>query len=399
MKNIEKKSPVLLLDGIQSALSLTRSLGRRGIKIYHSCADNAIVKYSKYCTKSFPYPNKEKVHEFWTDLLLNQNNFIPQGSVIFPCNDDAVEFVAKNRDALAANYILDESVPEIHLTMLNKKKTSQLAKSLNISIPNFWEIEKSEELEQIASQVVFPVIIKPHNSLLFQKHFGGKKYFFANNLEDLNSHLKKVFDKNIKFMICEFIPGPDTLSGSYATYMDANGNCLFHFTKKIIRRYPINEGVASYYKTDWDEQIAELGLKFFQGIEFRGLGMIEFKKDLRDGHLKMIECNPRFTAHQELLVRSGIDISEIIYNHLVGLPVPKIDKYKEDVRLWYPIRDFGAYKQLRRRKDITFWGWIKSILHKPVFPYFKWKDPLPSIMLYFVSLKKFLKVKIDSLIN
>jgi len=387
-KTIEKKPPVLILDGYENALSLTRSFGRRGIDVYLSTAKDAIAMFSKYCNKSFPYPNKETVYKFWTDLLVNNNNRVPHGSVIFPCNDYAVEFVAKNRSVLEKAFILDDFVPEIHLAMLDKKKTLQLAKSLNIATPNFWEIEIIDELPKISSEIMFPVIIKPLLSHLFQKRFSGKKYFFANDLRELRIHLEKVFKHNLKVMVSEFIPGPDSQIGSYYTYVDSNGESLFHFTKKVIRRSPPNEGMGSYHKTEWDEEIAALGLKFFKGINFRGLGNIEFKRDLRDGKLKVMECNVRFTQATELLIRSGMDISLVIYNHLVGIRVPLIDSYQQNLRLWFPVRDFSAYRQLKKRKEISFWEWVKSLRAKHVFPYFKWSDPLPSIVSFLNVAKK-----------
>jgi len=390
IKAVYKKPPVLILGGTFNALSITRSLGRRGVKIYMSVFKNTIALYSRYYTQCFPFPDKETVHEFWMELLSNEHDHIPHGSVIFPCNDDAVEFVAKNRDELENNYILDDSVPEIHLAMLDKKKTLQMAKSLNIHIPNFWEIENLEDLEPIASEVVFPVIIKPIHSHLFQKQFDAKKYFFTNNIDEMYSCLKRALDQNLKVMISEFIPGPDSMLGSYYTYIDSNGNPLFHLTKRIIRRSPPNEGLACYHKTEWDQEIAELGLKFFKGINFRGLGNIEFKKDLRDGHLKVIECNPRFTVPQELLVRCGMDSSVIIYNHLVGLPIPEVNSYKQNLRLWFPFKDFTAFRVLKRKKEITFWSWIKSIFHKQVLPCFQWSDPLPSIKYFFRFVRQYL---------
>ncbi|MDQ7051488.1 MAG: hypothetical protein Q9P14_00770 [candidate division KSB1 bacterium] len=146
-----------------------------------------------------------------------------------------------------------------------------------------------------------------------------------------------------------------------------------------MRRFPVNQGLACYHYTEWDEEIAELGQTFFRGIHFRGLGNIEFKRDLRDGLLKVIECNPRFTAAQELLARSGMDAAKIIYNAIVGKPVPNVESYRQKLHFWYPVRDFRAFLQLRRRGELTFAEWLKSIGRKQVFPYFRWDDPMPSI--------------------
>ncbi len=397
IKTTSTTPPVLILDGSHNALSITRSLGRRGIPVYNSLEAHKHALFSRYCTQSFPFSNRETVQEFWQELLFSQRGEHLHGSVIFPCGDDGIEFVAHHRQVLKQHFILDDSVPDIQLAMLDKKKTLLMARSLNVPIPNFWEIENLDDLEEIASEIRFPAIIKPIHSHLFQKLVASKKYFHADNFDELRTSLQNAFDLNLQVMICELVPGPDDLLGSYYTYLDAEGHPLFHFTKKVLRRYPKNEGLGSYHRTDWDEEIAELGLRFFQGINFRGLGNIEFKRDLRDGQLKVIEVNPRFTAAQELLVQAGMDAAVIIYNHLVGLPVPKITSYNQNLRFWFPVRDFYAYLELHEKHEITFWEWIKSLMHRQVLPYFQWSDPLPTITTFVLSLKSHLNRKIKAL--
>jgi len=394
IKSVDRKPPVLILGGAQNALSIARSLGRRGIDIYISVFEDEHALHTRYRTQCFPYSNKETVHEFWMDLLFGENSHFLHGSVIFACGDDGVEFVAQNKNILENKFILDDSMPEIQLAMLDKKNTLRMAKSLNIHIPNYWKIENIEDLGNIASEVVFPVIIKPIHSHLFQRQFNNKKYFFVNDLEELHDYMKKVFDANLRVMISEFIPGPDSLLWYYSTYIDSNGKPLFHFTKKIIRRFPKNEGLSCYQESEWNEEIAELGLKFFKGINFRGLGNVEFKKDPRDGYLKVIECNARFIAPEELFVRCGVDIASIVYNHLVGLPVPEVNSYKQNVGFWYPVRDFRAYLELRRKEEITFWAWVKSLLGKQVLPYFKWSDPMPSLKTFMNNVRRYFKRKL-----
>jgi hypothetical protein len=55
-------------------------------------------------------------------------------------------------------------------------------------------------------------------------------------------------------------------------------------------------GNACYHLTDWNPEVGDLSLKLFQWVGLRGLANAEFKRDERDGKLKLIECNARFTA-------------------------------------------------------------------------------------------------------
>ncbi len=69
-------------------------------------------------------------------------------------------------------------------------------------------------------------------------------------------------------MICELIPGPDSQLSRYYTYITHDGQALFHFTKRVLRRYPVNEGPASYHMTQWLPDTAELGKRFFSRDAF-----------------------------------------------------------------------------------------------------------------------------------
>ncbi|MGH7494844.1 MAG: carboxylate--amine ligase [bacterium] len=374
-----RKPPVLILGGTENALSLTRSLGRRGIDVYAAVPAHESVRFSRYCTRSFPLAASVPAKEQWCTLLFGPTAQRLSGSLIFPCSDEAVEFVAQNRHELQCDYVLDDATPEIQLAMLDKKNTLQLARSAGVAVPNFWEIEHLRELENILPEILFPVVVKPIHSHLFQKIFPGRRYLFANNAVELRKQLRQALTAKLKIMISEFIPGPDALLSSYYTYMDAGGKPLFHFTKKIIRRFLKNQGLACYHQTEWSEEVMQAGLKFFEGIHYRGFGNVEFKRDVRDGKLKIIECNPRLTAAQELLARSGMDVALLMYNHMAGFALPNMNGYQQGLRLWFPVRDFRSYLELRRMRELSFFGWIKSVCHKNTLPFFKWSDPLPSL--------------------
>jgi predicted ATP-grasp superfamily ATP-dependent carboligase len=371
--------PAIVLGGSANAVSVTRSLGRRGVKVFVSVANDRHALFSRYCAKGFPYKHDGRASEFWRQLLLGAGSAALHGSVLLPCNDEAVTFVARNRPELSAHYILDDSEPELQLGLIDKHRTMTLAQTANVDAPRYWTVNRPEELETVLRDVRYPAIVKPLHSHLFQIEF-GRKYFNADNDTDVRTAMERVWAAGLQAMICEWIPGPDSLLSSYYTYMDGHGEPLFHFTKKVIRRFPKNEGLTSYHITDWDPEVAAVGFRFLTGIKFRGLANVEFKRDTRDGRLKLVECNVRFTAPQEVFVRCGLDTAVIVYNHLVGLPLPPTRGYKVGARLWHPIRDFWAYRQLSGLNELTLAGWLKSIAHWQGFPYFQWTDPMPTLM-------------------
>jgi predicted ATP-grasp superfamily ATP-dependent carboligase len=368
--------PVLLLGGLENALAVVRSLGKKKIPVIVSAKERCPALLSRFCKHRLIIPADQKAETFWENLLLRRNRDLRE-AVLFPCNDEAVAFLATHREELEQAYILDDFSPAIHQAMLDKQKTLELARSVGCPIPRFWKVEAAEDVELVRKDVLFPVLVKPIHSHQFQQVL-GKKFFVVNSERELKERTSLALQHNLRIMVCELIPGLDSVvQSSYYTYIDREGKALFRFTKRVIRRYPLFGGPASSHLTQWLPETAEMGERFFRGIGFRGLGNVEFKRDPRDGLLKIIECNPRFTAAHELLVRCGMDSAYIIYCKLTNHPLPPVDSYQEDIGLWYLLRDLKALRQLGRQGDLSIGDWLRSVARRQAFPYFRLGDPYP----------------------
>jgi D-aspartate ligase len=175
------------------------------------------------------------------------------------------------------------------------------------------------------------------------------------------------------------VPGPDSRLCSYYTYLNEESEPLFDFTKRIIRRYPIYMGNACYHVTDNVPEVKGLALKLFRQAGLRGLANVEFKWDERDGQLKLIECNARFTAANCQVAHAGYDLAWFVYSRLVGLQKEPFRPFRSGVRLWYPWEDFKAFRDMHARGELSWAGWLKSLLHPQMLPLFAWTDPAPSV--------------------
>jgi len=371
--------PVIVLGGQENALSITRSLGKMGVSVTVVAAADCAALDSRYCSARFPIPAGIRAPVYWEEMLLGDKKSPLQGSILFTCSDDAIQFVANRHEELSRYYTLDKHLPDLQLDLLDKQKTLEMARDAGIPIPSFWKVESAEDIECVREEFQYPLILKPILSHVFQTHFGGRKFLKVDSDEELGKAASSLLDLKLPFMVCELIPGPDTMLSSYYTYQDEEGASLFEFTKAVIRRYPVNHGGATHHVTRWDEETAELGRRFFRHIGFRALGNIEFKRDSRDGKLKVIECNARFTAAQELLVRSGMDTARIVYRHLCGEAGDAPSAYRDDLHMLYFFRDARAFLQLRSMGALSLFGWLASIMRPQVFPYLSVGDPGPAI--------------------
>jgi predicted ATP-grasp superfamily ATP-dependent carboligase len=369
---------VIILGGTANALSVARSLGRRGVSVYALNDSDAHVRYSRWC-RWLPVHWRGCDEASWAGYLLGPESEPLRGAVVLAACDAGIQTIAHNRAALAGRYLLDESDPVAQLAMLDKLRTYQIAREAGVPTPQWWVLEANTRLDDLAGELVYPLLVKPLLSHVFAAKF-GKKFFTAGNLDEVRQAHAMAREAGVDVMLLEMVPGPDDRLCSYYTYLDAHGRPQFHFTKRVLRRFPVNMGEACYHVTDHNPEVAELSLRLFRHAGLRGLANAEFKRDLRDGRLKLIECNARFTAANGLVAASGLDLAAFVYNRLTGRPLPPLDHYRAGLRLWYPTRDWQAFLQLRRRGELTLWGWLRSVTHRQTFPYFRWDDPLPTLL-------------------
>lgn len=372
--------PVLLLGGEANSLAITRHFRRLGIAVRVSGGPSCWALKSRDCAEALPVPPGTSTHEHWSALLLSPAPSHLDGHIVFAMDDDAISFVTAHEAALRARYRLELFDGILRAAMLDKRRTLELAAEVGVPAPRFWPVETVADIEALRGQLTFPVMVKPVHSHLFVRAFGRKLFIIEADFDDLVARARDALDKGLAISVVEMIPGPDSLLSSYYTYIDARGTPLFHYTKRIVRRHPANSGQAVYHVTEWLPETAEIGLRYLRGIGWRGLANIEFKRDTRDGTLKLIEVNTRFTEAHRLLLRSGAPVDLVAYCDLTGQPAPVVTGYLQDVRLWQPVRDFRAFLDLRRHRKLGLRGWLASLPRRAtITPVFSLRDPIPSV--------------------
>jgi predicted ATP-grasp superfamily ATP-dependent carboligase len=378
---IDSSHPVIILGGLANSLSLARSFGRHDIHVTAVLEESAFVFASRYCKRPIPVPLGADIDDFYHQLLISDAQPEFTDSVLLSCSDDAVRFVAENHSLLQKNYLLERHDPGLQINLLNKEKTLELARGAGVPTPLYTSVKTIDDMARLGKDISYPVMLKPHNTFLFYRLF-RRKYRLARNENELLESATLMYQNKITFMLCEMIPGPDSLNYSYYTYRGEQDQELLSLTKRCLRRLPINEGAGTYQITDEIPEVAELGKRFFDHLGYRGLGNIEFKRDPRDGVLKVMECNNRFTAVQEQLVRCGADAGLLAYRDLTGQQPMRIRSFQPGVAIWSPISDAKAFKQERQRSPMLTWrDWWRSMNHRTlVFPVFSWRDPAPFLM-------------------
>jgi len=369
--------PAVTLGGEAIAFPVVRSLDRAGIEAFAigGSPEYNPIAYSRHCAGYADLGSKGGVVDRWLEWLVEHG---PRGAVVLPCNDDGLDLVLRHRSTLEGlGYVLPEADDRVLAAMLDKDETYRLARAADVPTPRTWSSGGGDDLDQAIEGIGFPCALKPLHTHLFARIFGvGNKLLVANNRKELDDGLRRMQALGLEMAVTEIIPGRETQLLSYCGYLDASGTPLTHFTFRKIRQYPIHFGLGCYVVSDWNEDVIQAGLRFLRGVGLRGLFHVEFKRDPRDGELKLLECNHRFTIEAMF---APIDLPLLAYNRLLGRTLPSERPYRSGIHLWNPVKDTRAFLAYRRREELTVWRWLRSLLHPQRFHVFRLDDPWPTI--------------------
>ena len=371
------RPPAILLGGGVVALSVARGLSQIGIPVVGLGHGEDPLRHSRCRAEFVDTGSGEGVQGRWLDWL----HAHPVGGAIIPCNDEALELIARNRGPLKARghapAVADD---EVVMAMLDKAQTAELAEAAGVHVPRTAIVERGTKLDDLLGEFAFPCALKPRESHKFTRHFGLRaKLIVVGSSADLERELA-LLPSGLEMIATEIVPGPELFS-SYYSYLDPDGEPVFHYTKQKLRQFPIHFGLGTYHRSTWDPEVAEEGLRFFRSIGLRGLGCVEFKRDERDGRLKLIECNHRITAADALQRACGLELGRIVYERALGLrPAPVPSEFRRGVGLWFPTEDTRAFLGYRRAGELTLAAWLRSLAAPVRFPIASLSDPLPSLV-------------------
>ncbi len=327
----------------RKTLAVVRSLGEKGIEV--TVGENtrfATTLFSRYATKKVIYPSPRTKPDAFIDYLLDE---LKQTSydVLFPMEEETLLLVAKNKEKISKlTYLLIPDHEKIEFTR-NKKNIIKKARELDISCPKTWFIEDIDEVERIAKEIEYPVVIKP------QVSFGSYGIKRVRNEKELISKYKEAHKIYPLPLIQESIPQEGEAFGVSALF-NKNSKLRAVFVHKRLREYPVTGGPSTLRESVKNPKVQEMSLKLLKALDWIGVAMVEFKVDPRDGEPKLMEVNPRFWGSLQLAILSGVDFPYLIYRIAKEGDIEPVLDYKTEVRCrWMFPGDFlHLFSNLRR---------------------------------------------------
>jgi D-aspartate ligase len=312
----------LVIGGDYKSLGIVRSLGRHGVPVWVMCDEHVLASLSRYCHRSLVWPalsERDQV-ELLTDLARREGL---DGWALFPDGDETAALIARNRDTLGTHYRLSIVAGWDDLRWsYDKRLTYELAARLGVDHPVTRYPRDRDEV--LSFDGAFPAILKPAIRPVLNR-FTIAKAWPADDAETLAARYdeaRTLLDPSL-IMIQSLVPGDGRSQLSFAALCRA-GRPVAWLTARRSRQWPMDFGRASTYVETIDEpEVERAARRVLEALHFDGLVEIEFKRDARDGTLRLLDINPRVWGWHTLGRRAGVDFPYLLWRMMRGEDVPE----------------------------------------------------------------------------
>jgi len=305
------------------SLAAVRSLGKRGFYVAAGeWTRFATALFSKYCSKRIVYPSPVSSPDRFIEWLIKEvktNGY----DMVLPTELATQMLIVKNREELERYAGIPFADYELISSVHNKAWLMQKAGSNGYSCPKTYFLDDLKTVEDIKDTMEYPVVIKPRISS------GSRGIIYVKRPSELVSAYLKVHGKYPFPIIQEFIPN----GGAYGVgvLFNFNSEPRACFVYKRLREYPVTGGPSTLRESVVNEEIKETALSLLKSLGWKGVAMVEFRVDSRDGRPKLMEINPRFWGSLQLAILSGVDFPYLLYKLSTEGDVEPVNNYKVGV--------------------------------------------------------------------
>ena len=301
--------------GWVNGLGAIRSLGRAGVPVVAvDHRDFAIGFRSAY---AFPVHAPDPVADEpgFVAAIRALADSLDRPAPIFPTHDEHLNSLARHADELGDSFRFPFPGWDVLEPLQSKRHQIETAEGLGLAAPRTLHPRSLEDCRAAAEEIGFPVLIKPSDNIVFKRLY-RRQAFLCERPETLEDAYRRAAP--YEPMVQEFIPGGDELLWTLGAYVAENGEVLATFSGRKLRQTRENMGSARIGEARWDEEVVSAGLDLLQALRFHGIAQVEWKRDPRDGRLKLIEVNPRLWQWHSLAGACGADVTLAAYWDLVG---------------------------------------------------------------------------------
>lgn len=301
-------------------------------------------------------------------------------AVLIPCSDAASRAIAGLPPALSKRFPASTSSYETVARICDKGQFGELLETLDLPRPYTRKIERIEQLHDVPEHIFEAAFLKPRDSQKFCAQYGAKAVHVNSRAEAISKVAKPILHGH-EMVLQEYVQGPASSHYLIDGLVDANGSIRAMLARQRLRMYPLDFGNSTYMGSIALDEIPEAVrslTRLLQHVDYRGIFSAEFKRDSRDGQFKLIEINTRVWWFVEFAGRCGVDVCAMSYLDALGMPVPRVERYKVGARFVHPYFDYFACRALARAGEQSLAAGLATWVGAQQ-PHFNWLDASPAL--------------------
>jgi predicted ATP-grasp superfamily ATP-dependent carboligase len=303
-------------------------------------------------------------------------------AVLFPCMDPQVLLVSRSRERLEPWYHVVLPAPEVVETLMDKVRFYAFAQEKGLPIPRTRFLQSLADAEKAARELTFPCILKPPLSGTpeWEKNSKLKAYLLADPAQFLEAY-RRCSRLSAVLIAQEWVVGPVSQLYSCNCYFGRDSEPLVTFIARKLRQWPPETGESCLGEECRNDEVLKETIRLFKAVNYRGLGYLEMKQDVRTGTCYIIEPNVgRPTGRSPIAEAGGVELVYTMYCDALSLPLPANLQQQYGQAKWiYLRRDLQAAHHHWKRGELALGDWIRSIRGPKVDALFAWNDPGPFI--------------------
>jgi len=365
------RSPALVLEcSYVNGLSAIRQLARAGVPVVALDHNRQALGLRSRLAVPVVCPNPATDPEPFEAVLRAVCDALPAPGVAFPTHDEYL--VAVNR--IAPDRLLLPFGPRDLIEPLQAKRLQyEAAERAAVALPVTAYPASEEEAREIATRMPYPAVMKPSLGGGF-KRLHGRPLIEATDADELVAGYRA--GAPYEPMLQERIPGGDDALWTVGSYLAADGTALGVFCGRKLLQAPAGAGTCRVGEAVWDDTAVDGALRLLRELGFHGISQVEYKRDPRDGTLRLMEVNARLWQWHSLAAACGVPLAEIAYRDALGLPVTPRDSRAAGRRRWV-----AAVRHVRESRHERLGLRAMLAPMRPPFsePVLSLRDPMPAV--------------------
>jgi D-aspartate ligase len=347
-----------------------RNLFRRGVET--CCVDSVPTQpgFKTVYGKAYLCPDPDQHPTEWVRFMVELARHMRRKPVLISSADQFVTAIARHASELKEHYVFLETSAATQDLLATKKRQYDIAEQNGLPVPATRFVRSREELLEFAAAARFPCLLKPVHFREWERFPAGhallnQKVTLADSAAELERKYLMAESVTSELVVQEVIEGPDTAKLVYLSCYARNGRRLGGYLLRQLRTTPIYFGSASIVEPVWDDETDELCDGFLRRLGYAGICELEIKRDSRDGQVKLIEANPRYSVTADAAPYGGVDLGWLHYLDLIGQDVLPVKPSRKSFRHIVLRRDFICYRSYLNAGLIT-WGGLLDSYRPPV---------------------------------